>query len=287
MKIYISTPHIRENLLLLCDLKDKIKEAGFTVVNDHLIACPDTIIDYPDAILLDAIHEQIIESDLFLFVIDSNSMMVLSYELGYAAGVGKKIIILTDSSINSKYVGFFSSYRFFSLSDEGLHKFLCYVKDHLNEFISNVDETKTLQQFIAKVQQNPSVLLMAPYNKFESYLYDYFLGQKNRCERQQIAENMDVIWQSKDSIHHDCDFILINFDGYKETVVEAKLLNTNHIIPAHVIQKIIDVKNKRKADRAILITTAEFSTSAKKLAESQDNVELWDLNHLSKKILDC
>lgn len=74
---------------------------------------------------------------------------------------------------------------------------------------------------------------------------------------------------------------LILDQGYRKIVVQAKRYRNN--VNNSAVQEVVAAKEHYNADKAIVVTTSEFTSSARDLAES-NNVVLWDKERLKQEL---
>lgn len=266
-KIYISSSQKPIDDFFSFNLKRDLSELSYEVVNKEVndIYYNDNKNSSPEYLISRA--------DIFIAVIKGKSPFVF-YELGYAAALGKKVLIISDSDFdlplplrNYNYLRLDSS---LSNSVYNIINFL--EKTKINEK-SIIDNILSLKDFIEKIKEDPQIIDRISGPQFEDFVYNYF------------ADSGISIEKSKPSTDYGFDLMLYNWNKFNRTIVEVKKFNKNSKVSVNTIQQIIGAMNISEADHAIIITTSEFTASAKEYAKSIDKrVDLWDINTLLEKV---
>ena len=81
------------------------------------------------------------------------------------------------------------------------------------------------------------------------------------------------------------DIVLDSFGGFRRTLVELKKLSGSLKVSVRPVQALKDAMYEGNADHAILITSSDFTPSARRLAESYaPEIELWHLRRILNDI---
>lgn len=267
-KIYISSSFKHVDDFLTFTLKRDLNEMGYEVVNK----------DNNDLFLEEskAAPEYLIsQADVIIALIKDKTPLVF-YELGYASALGKKVLIISESEFDlPKALKNYNYIRF----DSGISNAIYHVVNFLER--TNIDMKsykKNISNFndlIINFRKNSQIIDSVSGRDFEEFLLTYFR-----------KKGIDVVRPSSTS-DYGFDFILNDWNGFHKTIVEVKKYNRNSKVSVNTIQQVVGAMNIYEADHAVIITTSEFTASAKEFASSMTKkIELWDMDFLMKNLLE-
>lgn len=265
-KIYISSSFNDYRNYLQFTLKKDLIEMGYEVVNketdEYFFNVNNITPEY-----------WISQADIFIAVIKDESPLVF-YELGYATALGKKVLIISESEYDlplslQKY----NYIRFDSGISNSIYSVINFLQNTRIEESSINQSITSFKELIINVKENPQVIDRVSGPDFEKLIFTYF---------KDTGVNISKSNSSKD---YGYDFILSNWEGFTKTVVEVKKYNKNSKVSVNTIQQIIGAMNMYEADHGIIITTSEFTASAREFASSMKRkIELWDINYLTENL---
>ncbi len=265
-KIYISSSFKNADDFLTYTLKRDLIEMGYEVVNkesdesffDESKATPEYLIS---------------QSDVFIAIIKDKSTFTF-YELGYATALGKKVLIISESEFDLPLS--LRKYNYIRL-DSGIHNSIYDVINFLQKIkIEEKHERNNISNFkelIINFRQNSQIIDRISGSEFEEFIFNYFR-----------SKGIDI---DRPNTHTDYgyDFILRNWNGFEKTIVEVKKYNRNSKVSVNTIQQVVGAMNIYEADHGIIITTSDFTSSAKEFASSMTRkIELWDINYLTENL---
>lgn len=265
-KIYISSYFKQDADFLTFNLKRDLIEMGYEVLNinydessfDESKATPEYLIS---------------QADVFIAFIKDKSPFVF-YELGYATALGKKVLIISEAEYDlpislKKY----ENIRFYSGMSNAIYNIINFLKKtkieekYVSENISNFKE------LITTFKENSQIIDRISGSDFEGFIFNYF------------KQNGAFVSRPKTPSDYGYDFILSDWRGVPKTIVEIKKYNRNSKVSVNTIQQVVGAMNIYEADHAIIITTSEFTASAKAFASSMKRkIELWDINFLTEHL---
>ena len=81
------------------------------------------------------------------------------------------------------------------------------------------------------------------------------------------------------------DFVLRNYKNYHKTIVEVKKYSQSSKVSVNTIHQVFGTLNIYEADHALIITTSDFTSSAKDfVSKMNEKVELWNIENLIEQI---
>jgi len=264
-KIYISYPHRTLHEGMLHELKYELDHLGFEFINKRTNRDWEMWESNSSTHLID-------KSDVFLFVYTGkNSSQFI--ELGYAMALSKKILIVADQDVE---IPSDLRHMIYLRLDLNTSEFIYAISKALRDF--KIDERReaerisTLPELISASLNNERILDTISPNDFEMMVVEYFRSIGLQVE---TAANRD----------YGYDFILMGFENYNRTIVEVKKYNQNSKVSVNTIHQVFGTLNIYDADHAIIITTSDFTSSAKDFVHKMDNkLELWNFETLFEKV---
>lgn len=265
-KIYISSPFRHVDDFFIFNLKKDLTDLGYEVLY------PEKSEAFTEDLKV-APEYQITQSDIFIAVIKERNPYVF-YELGYATALGKKVLIISDSDFDMP--ASLKNYNYIKFDHSSSHSIYNIINFIQNVTIENKKasiEISELKHFVSELKSNPQLVDRVSGPQFEDMVFNYF---------QNIGAKIQRPNQTTD---YGYDFILQNHNGFNKTIVEVKKYSSNSKVSVNTIQQVVGAMNIYEADHAILITTSEFTSSAKDFATSlKRQIELWDINYLTDNL---
>ncbi len=264
-KIYISSSGKYIDDFLTFTLKRDLIQNGYTVLKNE-----------DDESLFDenkATPEYLIsQSDFFIAVIKDKSPFVF-YELGYATALGKKVLIISESESDlPSSLKKYNVIRFDLGTTNIIYNVINFLKKTNISKDINKDYFSNFKELITSVRGNSQIIDTISASELDEFIIKYFKSKGIIVDKPGISE-------------YGCDFILKDWKGFPKTIVEVKKYNRNSKVSVSSIQQVIGAMNIYDADHAIIITTSEFTASAKEFASSmQKKIELWDIHFLTKEL---
>lgn len=264
--IYISSSFKHVDDFLTFTLKRDLIEMGYEVVNkesdesffDESKATPEYLIS---------------KSDVFIAIINEKSQFVF-YELGYATALGKKVLIISESEYDLP--SSLKKYNFIRL-DSGMSNAIYNVNNFLQK--TNIEERSisenisNFKDLIINFRENAQIIDRVSGPEFVEFIFNYF--------RNTGAD----VYRPNTTTDYGYDFILRDWKGFPKTIVEVKKYNRNSKVSVNTIQQVVGAINIYEADHAVIITTSEFTASAKEFASSMTKeIELWDIYYLTENL---
>jgi HJR/Mrr/RecB family endonuclease len=261
--IYISSSLKHIDDLITFTLKRDLIEMGYEVINKE---SNDSFFDENKA----TPEYWISQADVFIAIIKDKTPFVF-FELGYATALGKKVLIISESEFDMP--SSLKKYNYIRFDSGGISNSIYSVINFLQntriEEKSIRENITTFKDLIINLRENPQIIDRISGAEFEEFIYTYFRNTGVDIDRPSTSSD------------YGYDFILSNWKGYPKTIVQAKKYNKNSKVSVNTIQQIIGAMNIYDADKAIIITTSEFTASAKEFASTMKRtIELWDINYL-------
>lgn len=262
--IYIATSQKYVDDFLTFSLKKELREFGYKIINQEPL-------DFNKEVSAEYF---INKCDVFIAII-KYAEPVLFFEIGYAAALSKKIIIISNSEDEVPH--FLNNYSFIK-SDNYLHN-LGYqlaqiLKDTILELSYDESYPSDLKEFIKQYRINPQIIERLTEKEFEQIVFNHF-NHFTDCKPEVTSS----------SRNYGYDLTLNNYKGYSKTIVEIKKYNPNSKVSINVVQQLVGAMSLYNADCGILLTTSTFTFSAKDFVSSLPyKIELWDLKYLETEL---
>lgn len=265
-KIYISSSLKHIDDFLSFSLKRELIEMGYEVLNkesdeyffDESKATPEYLIS---------------QSNVFIAIIKEKSPFVF-YELGYATALGKKVLIISESEFDlPSSLRKYNYIRFDSGISNSMYNVISFLQNTNIEEKQIRNEISNFKDLITTFKENSQIIDRVSGPEFEDFIFNYFITNGVNVEK------------PNSSTDYGFDFILRNWKGFSKTIVEVKKYNRNSKVSVNTIQQVVGAMNIYEANHAIIITTSEFTASAKEFANSMTKkIELWDINYLTENL---
>ncbi|KKG14167.1 hypothetical protein EO98_09350 [Methanosarcina sp. 2.H.T.1A.6] len=284
-KVYFSYSLGKINPTFLKSLENELKCYEIQVLNrevfnsdyyvDHYNIYKDNFqIDSTNADLANSMQNLINKCDLLIaFLTDTNYNVI--FELGYALGKGKKILLVSDENVkipnaleNVRYIR--SKYN-----DNLIYDIINYIESvediQENNKINDYEDFKRLLTLYVNDQ---NVLDQIEPNEFEDFIYEWFKKQGINSYR------------NENSVDVDYDFLLTDYYHYKKTLVEVKKYNSNSKVSVGKIQQFLGAIYFCEADHGIFISSSGYTKSAINFAKALNGpkIELWDIEEIIKNL---
>lgn len=265
-KIYISSSFKHVDDFLTFTLKRDLIEMGYEVVNKE---SDESFFDESKA----TPEYWISQADVFIALIKDKSPFVF-YELGYATALGKKVLIISESEFDlptslKKY----NYIRFDSGMSNAIYNVINFLQKTNIEEKSVRDNISNFKELITNFRENSQIIDRVSGSEFEEFIFTYFRNSGANVDRPNTSTD------------YGYDFILKDWKGFHKTIVEVKKYNRNSKVSVNTIQQVVGAMNIYEADHAVIITTSEFTASAKEFASSMTKkIELWDINYLTENL---
>lgn len=265
-KIYISSSFKHVDDFLTFTLKRDLTEMGYEVVNKEN---DESFFDESKA----TPEYWISQSDVFIAIIKDKSPFVF-YELGYATALGKKVLIISESEFDlPSSLRKYNNIRFDSGISSSIYNVINFLRKTNIDEKYVIDNISNFKELIDNFRENSQIIDRVSGPEFEDFIFNYFSNTGAKVVR------------PNSSTDYGYDFILRDWKGFHKTIVEVKKYNRNSKVSVSTIQQVVGAMNIYEADHAIIITTSEFTASAKEFANSmRKKIELWDINYLTENL---
>lgn len=265
--IYLSYSYGKIEHSFIEMLRNELERFDFRIINVFPnIICSDFELENTN-------QNSINKCDLLIAIISEYNPNVF-FELGYAIGRGKQILIVGSIGIDLPR----------SLKNINYIVGDPYEKNIIFEIINQIEKMKFIQT--KKVENiNDLEFLINSYDndqdffdKIEPIQFEEIIGQFFRRMNYEIYPN-------ENPNEYGYDFLITNYGNYGKTLVEIKKYNRNSKISVGQIQQFLGAIYFNKAECGIFITTSGFTRSAIDFAErATPKIELWDIDNLINRI---
>lgn len=265
-KIFISYSHKTENLREINDLSKSLKEK---------ITCK--ILPFDAGSLIEKyedweseIYTIISDSDMVLAIIDNDLSPNLFYEIGYAQGVGKKIILLVRQ--NAEIPEMFRNFRFFRLEEDNYNLITKSIENQLESTEKDI-EALDFNIILKKSLNNNNYINHFSYKDFEITIKNLFEKQGYLCENVKSSHDIGV------------DLFIDNYYENKKVAVQCKKYDLNKKVALNTILTFLQQLTLLNIDIGLIITTSTFTESAIEFVKNlkDKKIELWDINKLNNE----
>jgi len=203
------------------------------------------------------------------------------YEMGYATGIGKRVIILADSESRlPSDLSSVSMIRFDHFDSSCISRLLDVLQRESDSDVNVVDywlRDHRLSRMPEKIfeiyRDHPGTFERIDDRSFEEAVRNLFLSQQVKVEA-----------PSSNSFAR-FDFLIHDFEGKRTSVVEVKKYNASAKISVGQIQQLLGAVVAERADSGILIAPSEFTRTAADFASRcNPRIELWNMEELQKRL---
>lgn len=264
-KIYIASNSIYRDDYFAYKLKLEASEMGYQVLNKDITT-------YNQILEKKATSEYLIsQCDIFIAVISDENPNVF-YELGYASALGKLVLIVSDVDFElPEQIKQFSYLKFDNnLANSAFYNILNFLEKANISERQVADDIQNIHSLLQIMRNDLQVIDRISGSEFEEMFYNYF-------------RNIEGIGVEKprQTSDYGFDLMLFNWNGFSKSIVEIKKYNRNSKVSVSAIQQVVGAMNIYEAEHAIIITTSEFTSSAKGYASGiGKKIDLWDLEYL-------
>jgi restriction system protein len=262
--IYISFTY--SSIKFTKGLSYKLEDYGFKVVN-----CIEKVENNNWDNLIDIIRDQISRCSVFIAIVDKYTTNV-GLELGLAIGMNKNIILICSPS--TELPTLLSNLKMIRSDFENPSEISLNINNIIMSFKEETEmkEVNTdLDNLLNSLVSNPDKFEFLNRREFEEIIYKIFLKHGFEPEI------------NNDCYDHSYDIILKEYKTYRKTIVDVKKNSLNNLISLNTIKELVNSVYSHKADCGILVTTSDFTSSAKVFSEKCDvNIELWTMKDVLK-----
>ena len=265
--IFISYSYRKMNEVMIHELTWELEHLGYNVLNKEKEEINSNFQ------LQESMGYLLEKSSIFLFIMsDYNPTQFI--ELGYAMALSKKVLVIADYDIDIpdelRHINFL---RIDLKSSESIYHILNNIKKLKVEERDELIEIATINQLIQLSYDDTRFLDKISGLEFENLMFNYF--QEIGMEPERPESNRD----------YGFDFVLRNYKNYNKTIVEVKKYSQNSKVSVNTIHQVFGTLNIYEADHALIITTSDFTSSAKDfVSKMYEKVELWNIENLIEQI---
>ena len=214
-----------------------------------------------------AISESINKCSIFICFVEQQNPNVM-FELGYALGKNKKIVIVGDPQkipYDVRGMAYMQKgsnpYEILSFLEKELN-----VQENIPPF-HNFDPTH-LQSNLKALVENPDLLDSLDGKEFEKLVWQWF---------EYKGYQQDSMSYTRD---YGFDFLISHFDGVN-AIVEVKKYKATSKVPVSIVRQLVGAMALEKVPVGIIVSSAPFTNSAKYFAEElEQKIFLWTINDL-------
>lgn len=269
-KVFLSYPRNSNNLPFIEQLQIEMEKRDNYAIYPQ-INCG---VDYTTSIA-----DQIDKCDILIaFLIENDpNVMNVAYELGYAMGRGKKILIVAEQNSFVPFDVRLAEYVLLSNYDSVrmIYNIIDVIEriKPINQKPDSV-EVRSYRDLLNLYCDNPFMFEQIEPVDFENAIYEWFISKGIKAEK-----NID---------YRDLgDFILTGYNNNRKTLVEVKKYNLNKRVSVGVLQRFLGAIYFSHSDSGIFISSSGYTDSAIHFAKSSyPQIELWDMErilaHLNK-----
>ena len=266
-KIYLSTSYKHLDDFISFHLKEELQMIGYEVVNPSRN-------EYAHSSDINESYEFLINKcDLFISILKSNYPWQM-FELGYAIASGKKVLIVADSDTDLPYN--LKNYQFIRADLEtsnSVYSIIRHLEKMQFEESHNERNIDNLEHFTDLLRDDSRAIDSISSSEFETLIAKFFESKGYTVKRAETSND------------YGFDLMIEDFEGHRKTIIEIKKYNRNSKVSINTIHQVFGTMNICEADYAIVITTSDFTSSAKNFATSiSDKIELWNYKTLIERI---
>jgi hypothetical protein len=268
-RIFISHSADNDSVELAHYLSQKLRDFGVGITSLH-----DSVESGHQ--IKEAVQDVIKQCSVVIALVTKASANVF-YEMGYAEGIGKKIIILRDAEIplpsDLRSVPMIA----FNKSDSS---FIYPLMEILEEEVATLGEDKP-----------DNLLRDNPERVFD--LYREHRGSFERIDNKTFEEIVRRLFQKhgfqvelySDRSPASFDFAVEGLEGAKRVVVEVKKYNSSGKISVGQVQQLLGAVVAERADFGVMISPSEYTrTAVDFVSRCKPKVELWNMEELARRL---
>ncbi len=215
------------------------------------------------------VYSRISECDLFIAIVDKEKSSFFLYELGYAQGAGKKIILLSMESSNIPSM--FKNHLYFKFDISKYDKIIHSISNELEE--SKSIKESNFSTIINNIYRDSNFIHHYSHKDFEIKIKNLFEHKGYSCE------------YNRNKLDIGYDLFIKDFSYNKNALIECKKFDTNKKVSIETVYQLLNELILNKIEIGIIITTSTFTNSAIEFAKKIEEKEilLWDLNKLKEE----
>jgi HJR/Mrr/RecB family endonuclease len=263
-KIFLSYKYGLIDSYFVRDIIEQFEFLVFEVVAPDILTITDSIAE--------GIQSLIRSADIFVVFFTSGSSNLL-FELGYAMGLGKKIVVVSEPNtpLAVDIANLFVIKGNFNSLDV-LPRLVQYIEKLQLPTLSKNLVFDSSTDLLNSYKASPNIFDEIHPKDFEDAVFNWFLENGFRAIR--TASYNDA----------GCDFLISNYKNCRRAIVEVKKLSRNSKTPISTVRQLIGSVYSSEADCGILITSSEFTSAAIEMAKKQQKpIELWTMDDLLDK----
>ncbi len=214
-------------------------------------------------------YEKIIEKNKYLIkkanivisLISGNSMDTHNqfFELGYALGANKDVIIVAPPNLKLPY---YLKNITYILHEPPFDNITYRVIPFLESYSQNYKQTDELD-IDTKTRE---VTIQEQYNKNPHLFNDMAPQSFENTVRELLQEKGFEVEKPRGKTDYGYDLIINNFKGHKKVLVEIKKYQSTSKVSISPIQQLFGAMSAYNGDAGLIITTGRFTASAKNFA---------------------
>ena len=272
-KVFLSHTDDDASLEIARFLVAKLVDYGFEVTaTDQRVA--------PGEPVREVLQDAIKECSVVVALVMKPSPKVF-YELGYAQGIGKKTIILSDSETPLPS----------DLKAVTMVRFERSDSSFINRLLQMLDEASDFDADKLDYLLRESLVTGNPGQIFG--IYRQHPGSFERIDNQtferivmRLFENRGLhVHAQPDGSLARYDFSVEGFEGKSRVVLEVKKYNSSSKISVGQVQQLLGAIAAERADLGILIAPTGFTrTAVDFVSRCHPRIELWDMEELEKRL---
>lgn len=222
------------------------------------------------------------KSDVFIAIIEHENSNVL-LELGYAIGIGKRVLITSSAEIEiPPHLRNFTFINSNLRSNDQIDEIIVYLRKlsrekNVNLIEDNLQEVDyhNLSDFLKLLLDNPENIQSLDAQQFENIIFEWFKFNGYHPEWADLRKDYGFDFV----IHHRNERIL----------VDVKKYSPNSYISVMKVQQLLGAIHAYHANGGLIVTTSGYTNSARDFAmKFSPTIELFDIRDLlANRIRDC
>jgi len=263
MNIFISSSYKTEAYELILNLRNlNRKNLELNILNDP----------YENNNNIDSLQRYIKKSDVVIAIVNNYSNNVY-YEIGYATGLGKQVLIVCSSDVDlpSNLNGLIY-FEGSSYNAEVAYKVLDYLNKDIKSY-NNFDLIDFDLETIVSVFETNNI-------DFEQLDYEHF----EKIIMKSFENNGYMVVSKKSAKDYGYDFMIFDKDGNKY-LIEVKKRSLGTKISINTVQQLLGAIHAYNAKGGIIISSSGFTDSALNFSEKCiPKIQMWTMEDLKEKL---